>query len=60
MDSVFVNLPTCQNWKPPKSILTFLHFLVVLWSKMASKPGAYVPPRVPKPKKWALKKIHVR
>ena len=33
-------------------------FLVILWSKQASKPGAYMPPNVPKHKECALKEIH--
>ena len=39
-------------------VLHLCFFLVILWSKQASKPGAYVPPGVPKHRECALKKIH--
>ena len=38
-------------------VLHLCFFLVILWSKQASKPGAYVPPGVPKHRECALKKI---
>ena len=46
---------------PMMSLVPHLCFFsVILWSKQASKPGAYVPPGVPKHKECAVKKIRDR
>ena len=46
---------------PMMSLVPHLCFFsVILWSKQASKPGAYVPPGVPRHKECAVKKIRDR